>query len=124
MLRPIAVPSLFFHFHHFLHTTLPYDFTMKYLTTLVLGLFLSFSTLNSALFPSQMTGAEAVPVEISLEQTDSSDLNDPHDKPSLHLNRFKYTSFFKTTPSHHIPTRYPYEIIFFLLKPPDFTLFS
>ncbi len=97
---------------------------MKYLTTFVLGLLLSLSTLNSSFFPNQMEVAEALPVEISLEQTDSSGSSDPHDTPSLHLNRFKYTSFFKTTSSHHTLTRYPYEKIFVLLKPPDLGLFA
>jgi hypothetical protein len=97
---------------------------MKYLMTLALGLLLSFSTLNSSLSPSLMAVEEAVPVEISSEQTDSSNSSDTHDTPSLHLNRFKYTSFFKATSSHHTLTRYPYEKIFVLLKPPDSSLFA
>lgn len=97
---------------------------MTYLITLALGLLLSFSTLNSSLFPSPTEVAEAVPVEISLEQTDSSSSSDTHDTPSLHLNRFKYTSFFKATSSPHTLTRYPYEKIFVLLKPPDSSLFA
>lgn len=97
---------------------------MKYLMTLALGLLLSFSALNGSLFPSQMAVEEAVPVEIFSEQTENSSLSDTYDTPSLHLNRFNYTSFFKTRSSLHTLTRYPYEKIFVLLKPPDFTLFA
>lgn len=97
---------------------------MRYLMTLVLGLLLSFSILNGSLLLSSMAGEESVPVETSSEQTESSGSSDTHDTPSLHLNRFKYTLFFKTTSSPHTLTRYPYEKIFILLKPPDFSLFA
>ena len=97
---------------------------MKYLIIVVLGFLLSLSTLNSSLLQKQIDVAEAMPVEISLEQADSSNSSDPYDTPSLHFNHFKYTSFFKTMSSPHTLTRYPYEKIFVLLKPPDFSLFA